>query len=169
MPLPEGRPTKRTDANKAIVLEAVRHGTSRTGAAKLIGIHYETLRAWIASDSEFALAVTRAEGDMERTMVALIREQAVMDWRAAAWYLERRITELYGQRAKVDLTFDVKAAALQVAAEAGLAEEATVESRFAAKGYVLAPGVAVEAVVRAARETHTKLSELAQPFPKFIN
>lgn len=117
-----GRPTKKTPANLAIVLEAVRHGTSRTGAAKLIGVHYETLREWIALDDEFRMDVARAEGDMERTMVALIRSAAITDWRAAAWYLERRITELYGQRSKVDMTFDVKAAAATVAAELGLTE-----------------------------------------------
>lgn len=72
---------------------------SRQGAAAIGGITSRTLRNWIAESHQegapeylvrFAADVELAEGTIERDYCETISRGAKSDWRAAAWWLERR-------------------------------------------------------------------------------
>ena len=81
------------------ILDNLRLGSSRRSAAELSGVSARTLQRWIKRGEEgeseewerFAHKVYRAEAVAEGHAVDLILEAAKKgDWRAAAWWLERR-------------------------------------------------------------------------------
>lgn len=109
---------------------AVRAGTPIATACKFAGISYRTLREYIAiaeapppsprqypdraafnaarrryaAVCEFVAALRRAEAEVEAASLARIRRAGANgDWRADAWFLERRYPDEYGRRA-VDVT-----------------------------------------------------------------
>jgi hypothetical protein len=117
------RPTKDTPARRDAILLALSKGDSRAGAAAAAGIDRGTLRLWAARDPALAEAIEAAEARAVARFNGVIWEAAPKDWRAAAWWLERRVPETYGRRARLDATvarFDVEAAAKRIAAESGL-------------------------------------------------
>lgn len=114
------RAPKWTPAKAAKVVELVGQGVSRTGAAALVGVHETTVSYHMERDPDFAAAIARAERVMEASMLGLIQVHSVTDWRAAAWLLERRFRDLYGQRAELAVHFDIEVAVAKVAKETGL-------------------------------------------------
>jgi len=93
-----GSPTKRTDATRATILKALRHGATYKRAAEAAGVAYETFRAWRAADPAFSAAVEKAHGQMMQTALASIEKAAKEGtWQAAAWWLERMFPDEYGR------------------------------------------------------------------------
>ena len=141
-----GKPTKRTKAVEAALLLALEKGMTRRAACAIVHIDRGTLRDWTEKDPAFATAVTRAREASEAGYVDVVKRAATegkvteyfdprgnlsrrvteYDWRAAAWMLERRMTDTYGQRQKVDMRVDIDAAAEKVANETGLDKDALV-------------------------------------------
>lgn len=119
-----GRPTKDTPRRRTLILDALARGVSRQAAAAVAGIHRDTLKEWESKDPAFSEACTRAADVAEDAYVKIIAKAAAIDWRAAAWMLERRMNDRYGAKAKVDVSFDATKAAEQVAAETGMTTEA---------------------------------------------
>ena len=79
------------------IIEAVRSGASRTGAAEAARVSRSTLHLWLqrgeAGDepyASFTARVREAEGDLERELITIIKGHAVETWTAAAWLAERR-------------------------------------------------------------------------------
>ena len=100
---PSGRNSLLTQATQGVICASVRSGNWLETAAQMAGIDRDTLFAWKRkgkSDLEagltnsiyaqFVNAIARAEADAEAVSVARVRTAAQKDWRAAAWYLERR-------------------------------------------------------------------------------
>ena len=96
--------TETTQANLRAALEA---GNTRAAAAQGAGITYETLRLWMrkgekqAAGRHRALArtVEQAEAQAETEAVEEIRKAWQRgEWRAAAWWLERRRPESYREQ-----------------------------------------------------------------------
>ena len=86
------------DRHKSIV-EALKTGMSRKGAAAIGGITPVTFRSWLAKAQEpdapvelvqFAADVEHAEASIERDYCESVSKAARSDWRAASWWLERR-------------------------------------------------------------------------------
>ena len=102
-----GRPSKFTPERRARVLEAITGGATRTAAALHAGIDERTLYRWMDRYVSFASDLTRAEADAELRCTALIQRAAEIDWRAAAWWLERRRPDEYGRRERVDSRVDI--------------------------------------------------------------
>lgn len=106
------------------VLEALEAGASRAGAAAYAGIHRDTLRAWINSDPELKTLIEQAEDLAEANYLQVVQHEATgrtkESWKAAAWLLERRKPELYGQRRTLEVTGEVDVRIARAAAEAGL-------------------------------------------------
>jgi transposase len=116
-----GRPTKRTPEVEQAILNALQIGNTRTDAALGAGIDRGTLADWINNIPAFHHAVEKAEALARQRFVAQIAKAAAAgNWQAAAWNLERRDSENWGRRDRLDLTMDLRKASERLAAEAGL-------------------------------------------------
>jgi len=87
-------------AERSEILALLSAGYSRTTAVKYIRSTPDTLRRAIAEDADFAEQVARAEEGSEVFYLSCIRRAALKEqyWRAAAWVLERRLPERYGNK-----------------------------------------------------------------------
>jgi transposase len=92
---------KFNEDRRARIIEALASGLTITAAARLAGISRETYYEWLDRGRqaptgryrEFVEAVGRAEAEAEQRATAQIAVAANDDWRAAAWWLERRVRE----------------------------------------------------------------------------
>lgn len=132
-PEAQGRPTSLTKKREDEIVRVIRNGATRTAAALATGISARTMLYWMTrgraeldsinsggvpdSREERYLRLLRrvesAEGEFETTMVSTIADARNVDWKAAAWLLERRRPHDYGRRstvAVVGLSPDEKAA-----------------------------------------------------------
>ena len=106
-----GRPTKFTAEVRKKVLWALRLGNYRKTAAEYAGISERTLCVWVARGEqgeageyrEFLDQVLEAEQTAEVRALGVIHQAATKDWKAAAWFLERKFPERYCVRAAVYL------------------------------------------------------------------
>ena len=106
-----GRPTKFTEETRKKILWALRLGNYRKTAAEYAGISERTLGDWLLQGSEqedtdfgdFRKEVLEAEQAAEVRALGVIQQAANRDWKAAAWYLERKFPERYCVRAAVFL------------------------------------------------------------------
>jgi transposase-like protein len=100
------RPSKLTPKVRGRIEQAVSAGASYSAAAQYVGVAESTLHSWLArgraerdarkhepTERRFVLlldAVERASARAEVRAAATIAEAQGADWRAAAWFLERR-------------------------------------------------------------------------------
>jgi hypothetical protein len=97
------RPTKRTRFRIDGILVALRAGATRTEAARRVEIDPATLRRWLSRSARFCAVVERAEAEAAVLMASRVTQAASKDWRAAAWWLERRRpSEWKGARTELD-------------------------------------------------------------------
>ena len=93
-----GCPTKRTDANRATILRALKLGATYKLAAESADMTYETLREWMREDAAFSAAVKKAEATRAHAALRSIEKAAKEgQWQAGAWFLERRYPHEYGR------------------------------------------------------------------------
>jgi hypothetical protein len=101
-----GRPSKLTPVLQQKVCDAVRVGNGFDVAAAFAGIDKTTFHRWMKRGMrakrglyrEFYLAVQKASSDAETRALAIVNKAAPEDWRAAAWFLERKSPERWGRR-----------------------------------------------------------------------
>lgn len=100
-----GRPTKRNPLTEGAIFAAIEAGATYELAAKAGGITYETFNEWRKADPQFSEAIARVEYEAALSRLNIIAAAAHDDWKAAAWWLERRFPVSYGRqvRAQVDL------------------------------------------------------------------
>jgi hypothetical protein len=86
-----------------IIVEHLRAGHYRSVAADAAGVSRVSLWTWLrrgeAGEEPYAalyLEVTAAEAEAEAEALANVRVAAREDWRAAAWYLEKKARKRYG-------------------------------------------------------------------------
>ena len=95
------RRTKLTDRLQADFLAAIRAGVPVRHACGALGIHEATFYRWLRHPAPryraFSEAVERAREEAYLGAVANLRAAMREDWRAAAWYLERRHPEEWGR------------------------------------------------------------------------
>lgn len=79
------------------IYDVIRTGGTDYDACIFAGIDQATFYRWLHEKSEFNEQVTRArvEGKIQR--IARIKKHGEHDWRADAWYLERRWPDEYAQ------------------------------------------------------------------------
>lgn len=110
-----GRKDKRTD--KYLVqklLAALREGHTLTDAATFAGTSYHTVNTWLnqgaqaeegtlAKDFYDQVELARAEavGDCLKSIKKAAKKGA---WQAAAWFLEKRVPEVYGKRSELTVS-----------------------------------------------------------------
>ena len=115
---------RRPKLGKPAALEALRHGNTRRAAAGAAGVTHTTFYRWVDGDVTFRAAVEEAEHQAERMYLAAVESAIGDSWQAAAWWLERRKSDDYARRDKVDMTVDVKREAERIAASMGLDPDA---------------------------------------------
>ncbi len=105
-----GRPTKFTEETRKKVLWALRLGNYRKTAAEYAGISERTLGDWLYKGSEeksgdyadFHQEVLEAEQAAEVRALGVIQQAAQKgEWKAAAWFLERKFPARYCTRAAI--------------------------------------------------------------------
>lgn len=104
-----GRPTKYTRAIGEQICKLVGAGVSVEAAAQSQGVGKRTVYDWRERGeagerpyADFALELEKAQGDIESMMTMNVTAKAKKDWRAGAWWLERRRPEVYGDQAALD-------------------------------------------------------------------
>lgn len=117
---PTGRPTILSKDLVDSIAEVVRAGAFYEEAALTVGIGRSTLYKWREegeADIEhgkatlaayFVDALTRASAEAEQAAAQAILSARYTDWRAAAWYLERRNPGRWGRRDHVEHSGAVK-------------------------------------------------------------
>jgi transposase len=117
------RPSTYSPEAHARVIEALAAGTSRRGACDYAGISEDTFARWLKRYADFADAVVRAEATVELRAVVTIRQAFnAGDWKAAAFWLERRRNKEWGRQVKVEIINTVR----EMAKAAGLDPDAAV-------------------------------------------
>jgi transposase-like protein len=99
-----GRSTKYTPDTVKTIIDTIRVGGSDVDACARAGIHQDTFYSWMKQHSDFSEQVTRARWDSKIERIARIRKHGENDWRADAWYLERRWPEEFAQQLIVKVT-----------------------------------------------------------------
>ncbi len=79
------------------ICELLERGNFRTNACSLVKISYETFTEWMQKP-EFSEAVKAAESKCVDYHLDVIQKAAKKDWRASAWYLERRVSEYFADK-----------------------------------------------------------------------
>ena len=107
-----GRPTKLTPDTQSKILEALRSGCLREDAARYAGIHPDTLSTWYRAGAsveaedhlrEFHREVQKTERSVKIRLLGIIQQAANEDWKAGAWYLERKFPDEFGRRDRLRL------------------------------------------------------------------
>jgi len=105
--------TKLTPERADRIVQLLKAGQHRSTACQAVGVADRTLRTWLARADEgderwvdFARRVREAEAECESRAIIAIQLKGKDDWRAMAWWLERRFPlrwgETRGQQAKLD-------------------------------------------------------------------
>lgn len=107
-----GRPSKFTVAVCTIILESVRAGQSYAMACRRARIDDSTLSHWAAEVEEkgeasryfqFINDLMEAEASGQLALIATVRTATKIDWKAAAWLLERKHPDEWGRRDSLSL------------------------------------------------------------------
>lgn len=102
------RPPLYTPARANLVIDAVRAGLSYKLAAHRAGVSYDTLNRWRRAGDfpgaspelcGFCERLRQAEAQAAERHVSNIEAAGQKDWKAAAWFLERRFPEDFGRAA----------------------------------------------------------------------
>jgi hypothetical protein len=105
-----GRPSRLTPEVEARILNAIRCGAPNKVACAAAGIHQDTLYGWLEKAKEqpeseyaaFSEKLTRAREEGITARLAIVMKAAKMDWRAAAWLLERDLPDLFSLKYRVE-------------------------------------------------------------------
>lgn len=102
-----GRPTSLTPERHAAIVDAVRHGMYAKAAVEGAGITEATYYRWLERGRQgeepfesFLADVEQASAAATLNMLDTIRKAAETDWRAAAWFLERRFPDQWGRHSR---------------------------------------------------------------------
>lgn len=98
-----GRKSKYTPEIVKELVNAISIGGTDKDAYTLAGISYETFYRWM-EDREFCEQITRARTQGKLLRIGRIKKHGDKDWRADAWYLERRYPEEYAQHLIIKAT-----------------------------------------------------------------
>lgn len=97
------RPTKYSDDLSETIITALELGNTRKTSYMLAGISADTFAAWMKRFSAFSASVKAAEQKAIARNVGLIQQAAAKNWKAAAWFLERKDPDNWKQRTQLDV------------------------------------------------------------------
>lgn len=107
-----GRSTKISPELQKQIVEVLEEGNYREVAADCVGVPATTISKWMRKGKlypngvygTFRQAVLKAEREAERRCVRALIAAGSEDWKANAWYLERKFRDRWGKTEKVELT-----------------------------------------------------------------
>lgn len=107
-----GRRSKLTPERQEGIVQALKAGNYLEVAARANGIDQSTLHDWVnrgerektGKYAEFAKAIRDAEAFAENRCVTLVATAAQTDWKAAAWFLERKHAQKWSKYLRHVLT-----------------------------------------------------------------
>lgn len=108
---PRGRPSKFTPEVKNTICDYISAGNYIDTSCRLAGVDYTTFRGWVVRGEQegkgeyfdFLRQVRLAEAQAEAERVRLILQAGRLDdWKANAWYLERKYPERWGKKEQLD-------------------------------------------------------------------
>jgi hypothetical protein len=82
------------------ICEILAEGNPRRTACVLAGVSEETFYTWLRAKPEFSEAIKKAEEEAIRRNVGIVQSAAREHWQAAAWWLERKAPDEFGQRSR---------------------------------------------------------------------
>ena len=88
---------------RAKILAAIREGSYRHVACAYARITYQIFSEYIKLDTDFAEQVAQAEASRAVASVSEIILHGKKDWRALAWFLERKFPDDWGRSDKLAL------------------------------------------------------------------
>ncbi len=104
----KGRRTKLTPEVQQKIVGAIAAGNYYEVACAIAGISHTTFYNWLEKGRQgkkpyvdFLEAVKKAEAANEAKRLQTITKAAETDWKANAWYLERRYPERWGRKERV--------------------------------------------------------------------
>jgi transposase len=96
------------------ICEAIEAGNTRECAAAMAGVSPAWLYEQIARRGEFGAAIEKADAVAEAHHVKVVQRAASRGtWQAAAWWLERRRPQVWGQRVRIDVEERIRTLATQ--------------------------------------------------------
>ena len=109
-----GRPNKLTPEIQAKICDAIRAGAYVETAAALAGISKDTFYRWLKQGARaksgkfkaFNEAVHKAMAEAEFRDIMIIANAAKVDWKAAAWKLERKYPERWARKDRSDVNLN---------------------------------------------------------------
>lgn len=129
-PKRRGRRSKYTTETIEKVLHAIRMGATYEIAARSAGISPDTLTNWQKQYSDFSDKMREAEGVSARVWLEKIENAADVDWKAAAWKLERRFPKEYGKQADTAVTINLSQDAIRQLADEYQIDPAEVTAEY---------------------------------------
>lgn len=118
------RPLRHTPVAEEAILVGIRHGMAKTKAAQAAGFNHNTVWEWMTKSPAFAAKVHQAEAECQSKMLAVVigaaEKMLPNTWQAAAWLLERRWPDEFGQKTRLDVNIDLQAEIRELALAAGL-------------------------------------------------
>lgn len=110
MPRKNGRPSKLTADVQDKIVSAIRAGNYAETAAQYAGVDPTTYYRWMVKGEDgpdlyrqFRHAVKAAESEAEVYAETVLRKAMPDDWKAAAWYLERKFQDRWGRKERLDI------------------------------------------------------------------
>jgi hypothetical protein len=107
-----GQPTKLTAEIQAKIVKLVQAGNFRETACAAVGICPRTMRNWLRAGVEqpdskyarFAGALAKAEAIAEARGITAIQLAGKRDWKAVAWWAEKRHQAKWGGKQTVEVS-----------------------------------------------------------------
>jgi hypothetical protein len=102
------RPSKLNDILQKNLVDAVRAGNFYSTACRAYGVGESTFHRWMSDPAPryraFQDAITRAAAAAEAEAIGQIRLASRKDWRAAAWFLEKKYPKEWGNQIKAEIS-----------------------------------------------------------------
>lgn len=96
-----GRKSKLTAKVKQIFKEKLELGMTYKDVCAIAGVSFETFNTWRKKYPEFSDLVEGAEAKCAEVALKSVRVGQLKDWRAGAWWLERRRPDEYKERKEI--------------------------------------------------------------------
>ena len=94
--------TKYTEDKVLQITTLLKAGATIKMACKIAGISRQTFYNWMRKHRDFELKVNQAIVESEMMALNLILSHAERDWKAAAWFLERRFPDEWGKTTRIE-------------------------------------------------------------------
>ena len=106
--------TKLNDKLQSEICKYIEAGSYIKVACQAVGIDEQTYYDWLQKAerdkkrkvvsiyTQFAQSAKKAEAKAEVKNIAIIEKAAIDTWQAAAWYLERKYRNRWGQRSEIE-------------------------------------------------------------------